>query len=326
MADGRFFDADQHHRRIERHRAKGRNGDTMQLTGRILCRNNRHAARDSTTNLISNLTQAKLVRINQATQAIEPSLAERWTTADEGTRVTITLKRDVLFSDGHPFTADDVLFAFEAAYDETSGSALADSVQAGGKKLQVKASDPHTVVITFPAPFAPGIRILDGLPILPRHRLQGALKAGAFTKAWGLDTPPSEIVGLGPFVLTEYVPGSVATPTTRGTHRRVDQQTRPGGPDSLIKRDDRLKRLDRFRHSPTRSQPRRATRPNGRYAGPTGERWWPSASPGRQSRRTSRPSTTRSQVLESAGRGRTQGHGREQQAGGARKRSCLPRR
>ena len=168
---------------------------------------NRHAARDTTTNLVSNLTQAKLVHINQTTQAIEPSLAESWTTADEGRRVTMTLRRDVVFSDGHPFTPDDVLFAFEAAYDEKSGSAIADSVQAGGKKLQVAATGPHTVVITFPAPFAPGIRILDILPILPRHRLEGALKAGAFTKAWGLGTPPSEIVGLGPFVLSEYVPG-----------------------------------------------------------------------------------------------------------------------
>lgn len=168
---------------------------------------NRHAARDTTTDLVSNLTQAKLVRINQATQAVEPWLADSWTSADEGRRVTMTLRRDVLFSDGHPFTADDVLFSFEAVYDGKSGSALADSVQAGGRKLQVEAADPHTIVITFPSPFAPGIRILDNLPILPRHRLEGALKAGAFTKAWGLETPPSDIVGLGPFVLSQYVPG-----------------------------------------------------------------------------------------------------------------------
>ena len=168
---------------------------------------NRHASRDTTTNLVSSLTQAKLVRINQATQAVEPWLAESWTAAGDGRRVTMALKHDVLFSDGHPFTADDVLFAFDVAYDEKSSSALADSVQAGGKRLQVTATDPHTVVITFPAPFAPGIRILDNLPILPRHRLEGALQAGAFRKAWGLDTPPSEIVGLGPFVLSAYVPG-----------------------------------------------------------------------------------------------------------------------
>ena len=168
---------------------------------------NRHAARDTTTNLFTNLTQAKLIRVNQATQIVEPQLAESWTTSDDGRRVTMALRKGVLFSDGQPFTADDVLFAFASAYDEKSGSLIADSIEIGGKKLQVAATDPHTVVITFPVPFAPGIRILDILPILPRHKLDGALKAGAFTKAWGLDTPPAEIVGLGPFVVREYVPG-----------------------------------------------------------------------------------------------------------------------
>ena len=168
---------------------------------------NRHAARDTTTNLVSNLLQARLVRVNQATQAVEPMLAERWTADASGLRYTLALRRDVTFSDGHAFTADDVLFAFEATYDEKNGSMLADSLQAGGRKLQVAATDPHTVVITFPEPFAPGIRLLDALPILPRHKLGGALKDGTFLKAWGLDTPPSEIVGLGPFILREYVSG-----------------------------------------------------------------------------------------------------------------------
>jgi peptide/nickel transport system substrate-binding protein len=168
---------------------------------------NRHAARDTTTDLVSNLTQAKLVRINPATQAVEPYLAESWTVADQGRRYVISLKRDVFFSDGQPFTADDVVFGFQTAYDERSGSALADSVQAGHKKLDVRAIDPHTVSITFAEPFAPGLRILDVLPILPRHKLHPAFEAGTFAKAWGLDTPPSDIVGLGPFVLTQYTPG-----------------------------------------------------------------------------------------------------------------------
>ena len=168
---------------------------------------NRHASRDTTTNLVSNLTQARLVRVNQATQTVEPFLAESWTAAADGRRYTLTLKRGVTFSDGHPFTADDVLFAFETVYDEKNGSALGDSLLVGGKKMQVTATDPHTVVIVLPAPFAPGIRLLDSLPILPRHKLEGALKAGTLTKTWGLDTPPAEVVGLGPFLLREYQPG-----------------------------------------------------------------------------------------------------------------------
>jgi peptide/nickel transport system substrate-binding protein len=168
---------------------------------------NRHAARDSTTATVSTLLHAKLVRVNQATQVLEPMLAERWTEPDPGNRVLVTLRRDVVFSDGHPFTADDVVFAFEAAYDERAHSRLADALLAGGKKLVVAAVDPHTVSVTFPQPFAPGIRILDNLTILPRHQLEPALKAGAFDKAWGLDTPPPSMAGLGPFVLQQYLPG-----------------------------------------------------------------------------------------------------------------------
>jgi peptide/nickel transport system substrate-binding protein len=168
---------------------------------------NRHVARDSTTILVSKLTQDRLVRINQATQAVEPALAESWTASTDGRRYTLTLRQGVVFSDGQPFTADDVLFSFQAAYDEKTDSSLADLIEPGGKKLEVAAADPHTIVITFAAPFAPGIRILDDLPMLPRHLLEPALKAGTLNKAWGLDTPPAQLAGLGPFVLSEYVPG-----------------------------------------------------------------------------------------------------------------------
>ena len=168
---------------------------------------NRYAERDSSTDLVSSLMQAKLVRVNQATQAVEPWLADSWSVSPDGRTYTVKLKPDVLFSDGQPFTADDVLFSFRAVYDEKAGSVIADTLQAGGKNVDVAAADPHTVVITFPVPYAPGIRMLDNLPILPRHLLEPALKAGTFGKAWRMDTLPAGLAGLGPFVLREYVPG-----------------------------------------------------------------------------------------------------------------------
>src|SRR5262249_54436033 len=104
-------------------------------------------------------------------------------------------------------TADDVVFSFEAAYDPKSGSALADALEVGGQKLQVEAESPGTVAIVFPVPFAPGVRILDNLPILPRHQLGNALQAGTVSSAWSLSTRVSEISGLGPFVVSQYLPG-----------------------------------------------------------------------------------------------------------------------
>ena len=69
------------------------------------------------------------------------------------------------------------------------------------------ASDDHTVTIEFPAAYGPGLRPLDSLPILPRHKLEAAWKEGKFRDAWSAATAPAEIAGLGPFVLKTYTPG-----------------------------------------------------------------------------------------------------------------------
>ena len=168
---------------------------------------NWYTRHDASTDLVTHLTQAKLVRVNRATQDLEPWLADRWVRSADGREYTITLRDGLVFSDGRPLTADDVLFSFRAAYDRTSGSVMADSLLAGGEPLHVASTDARTIVITFAKPFGPGLRLLDNLPILPRHVLEPALVSGQFASAWGLGTPVDRIVGLGPFVLVEYVPG-----------------------------------------------------------------------------------------------------------------------
>ena len=167
----------------------------------------RLVARDTSTALVSDLTQAKLIRINRVTQEIEPSLAESWVRSPDGRRYTLSLRRDASFSDGHPFTAADVVFTFRAVYDPKTGSNLADSLQTNGKNLEVREVDPYTVEIVFAEPFAAGVRLLDNVPILPKHKLEAALDAGRLADTWSLSTPPSEVVGLGPFVIASYVPG-----------------------------------------------------------------------------------------------------------------------
>jgi peptide/nickel transport system substrate-binding protein len=157
--------------------------------------------------VITHLTQARLVRINRLTDQVEPWLAESWTVSNDGRTYTLRLRSGITFSDGTPFSTADVLFAFRAVYDDTTRSHIGPSLQVAGKQLTVRALGPRDVEITFPAPFGPGVRILDNLPILPRHKLERALNEGVLAKTWGPATPASEIVGLGPFVLTEYKPG-----------------------------------------------------------------------------------------------------------------------
>ena len=164
--------------------------------------------RDSSTYLVTLFTQAWLVRVNRLTDTVEPWLAESWTTSPDGLRYTIKLRQGVTFADGAPFTSDDVVFSLAAAYDEKAGSMVGDSMRVGGKNLTASAVDPTTVVVTFPGPFGPGLRLFDNLPILPRHKLQGAVGGDNWlANAWRTSANPAELTGLGPFMLAEYTAG-----------------------------------------------------------------------------------------------------------------------
>lgn len=171
---------------------------------------NPHAGRDFATHLVTSLTTGRLVRVNRITQQIEPALAQSFACAPDGLTCTLTLRRGVAWSDGTPFTPADVLFSFAIAADEKAGSQFAGDVAPGGKPVGVTAPDAGTIRLSFAAPYGPGLRFLDVLPILPKHRLEAAYKAGTLRQAWGPSTPPAEMAGLGPFVLQEYRAGERA--------------------------------------------------------------------------------------------------------------------
>ena len=153
------------------------------------------------------LMQGRLVRVNRSTFELEPWLAERWESTPDGKTHTLHLRPGVVWSDGTPFTSADVLFSLQAAYDPKVKSPVASSITISGQPITATAPDASTVVLNYPSPSGPGIRLLDMLPILPKHKLESALSAGTLAQAWGTTTTPGDIVGTGPFVLREYQPG-----------------------------------------------------------------------------------------------------------------------
>jgi peptide/nickel transport system substrate-binding protein len=168
---------------------------------------NRYMDASAAGDALALLTQAPLIRVDRVSDRLEPWLAESWTQSDDGLSYTVKLRRGVTFSDGVPLTSSDVVFSFAALFDPTVAAPLASGAQVSGNPLVVTAADASTVVVRFPSPFAPGLRVIGSVPILPKHKLEEAYKAGAFKDAWASGTPPSQLAGLGPFVLTEHVPG-----------------------------------------------------------------------------------------------------------------------
>lgn len=150
---------------------------------------------------------ADLVHINRETQATEPALAKSWRVSPDGRTYTLQLRHGIQFSDGQPFTADDVVFTFHVYLDEKIDSPIRDLLMVGDKPLSVEKLDAYTVRFHLAQPYGAAERLFDGMPILPKHLLESAYQSGKFAKAWAISAPPREIAGLGPFRLKEYVPG-----------------------------------------------------------------------------------------------------------------------
>ena len=150
---------------------------------------------------------ADLIHINAISQQTQPALAESWKASKDGLHYTLKLRRGLRFSDGHPMNADDVLFTFQALLDEKVNSSQRDLLIIGGKPIAVRKIDDFTVAFDLPRPYAAAERLCDGMQILPRHLLENSYRQGTLPQTWTLTTPASQIAGMGPFRLKEYVPG-----------------------------------------------------------------------------------------------------------------------
>ena len=93
-----------------------------------------------------------LVRWNMDFTEVLPNLAESWEVNADATQFTFHLIPGVRWSDGHPFTADDVVFAIEDCVKNSElYSATPAQLTVAGKPVVVEKIDDHTVKFTFAA-------------------------------------------------------------------------------------------------------------------------------------------------------------------------------
>ena len=165
-----------------------------------------------------------LIEINRSSQQTEPALAKSWKISPDGRTFTLQLRKGIRFSDGHPFDADDVLFSFNVYMDEAVDSPQRDLLIIDGKPILVTKLDQYTVRFALPRPYAAAERLFDGLAMLPKHLLEKQYHEGHFAQAWSLNVQASEVAGLGPFRLKQYVPGQRVVVERNPYYWKVDQK------------------------------------------------------------------------------------------------------
>jgi peptide/nickel transport system substrate-binding protein len=165
-----------------------------------------------------------LIEINRSSQQTEPALAKSWKISSGGRTFTLQLRKGIRFSDGFAFDADDVVFSFGVYMDEAVDSPQRDLLIIDGKPITVTKVDQYTVRFVLPRPYAAAERLFDGLAMLPKHLLEKPYREGHFTQAWSLNVRTSEIAGLGPFRLKEYVPGQRIVVERNPFYWKVDSE------------------------------------------------------------------------------------------------------
>ena len=172
-----------------------------------------------------------LTRLSPYDGTVKPDLADHWTIDPSGLKVTFTLMKGLLWSDGVPLTANDVVFTFNSVYYNPAVAApIRDILTVDGKPFRVWAQDDRTVVFETARPFAPLLEEL-GFEILPEHLLASSVKANKFNTDWSVRTPPAQIVGTGPFRLDRYVPGQYVLMTRNPRYMAPAGLRKPLGPD-----------------------------------------------------------------------------------------------
>ncbi|MCH0541441.1 ABC transporter substrate-binding protein [Streptomyces sp. MUM 203J] len=156
------------------------------------------------------------------TPALATALPE---VSPDGLTYTYTLRTGVTFSDGSPFTAEDVVFTYRTILDPKTNNPARTELDA---LKDVRADGDHTVVFTLKYPYAPFAE--RTVHAIAPARIAGGqdVNSGSFT---------AEPVGTGPYVLVDWSKGEKLTfkanPRYWGGEPRVKRLTM-----AIVKDDD----------------------------------------------------------------------------------------
>lgn len=128
---------------------------------------------------------------------LQPNLAESWEVSEDGATVTFSIKEGGLFHSGAPLTAEAVKTLYETIQDPASGSPLSTLFS---PVESIEAPDERTLVLNMAHPY------FEVLNVVKTGYWAVAYQATRAAEAEGYGQ--SVVDGTGPFLFSEWVPGS----------------------------------------------------------------------------------------------------------------------
>jgi peptide/nickel transport system substrate-binding protein len=166
-------------------------------------------AADDASETVRYLTGGVLVRVNRLTQELEPELATSWKVTNGGKTITLQLRDGLRFSDGTPFSADDVAYTMQQLMDPALHSPTGDAFRSSEGKVETEILPKGRVRITFPAPIAGLDRLFDQVAIMSAK------------------SPQKELAVLGPYFVGENKAGSYLILKRNPNYWEKDPSGRP---------------------------------------------------------------------------------------------------
>ena len=138
-----------------------------------------------------------LLRVSSNMEMV-PDLAESFEASEDGKRYIFTLRKDVRWHDGKPFTSADVAYTMDALLDPATNTVRRSQYVIDGIPVRYETPDDYTVIFELPKPFAPFLVALS-MPILPKHILAKTdINTADFNR---------KPIGTGPFKFDTWQPG-----------------------------------------------------------------------------------------------------------------------
>ncbi|MEW6127119.1 MAG: ABC transporter substrate-binding protein [Acidobacteriota bacterium] len=160
----------------------------------------------------------------------DPGVCTKYEASPDAKEWTFYIRKGVRWSDGQPFTADDVLFTYEVIKDERVQTPIRD-IFTEGKDASGKATypelqkiDDHTVRFKLTKSNGAFLDSIFNLWLIPKHKWEQAWREGKFNDAMKISDDPKDVVGLGPFRIKEYTSGQRVVLERNPYFWKVDKQ------------------------------------------------------------------------------------------------------